>query len=85
MGGPYYEKALELWLAPGNSEMDVVQNKVTLEKVESTTLRDGFDVSNVGYNPEIYVGDEITKGGLRVTRDEQGRPMKPVFEVNESA
>jgi hypothetical protein len=85
MGGPYYEKALELWLAPGNSEMDVVQNKVTLEKVESTTLRDGFDVSNVGYNPEIYVGDEVTKGGLRVTRDEQGRPMKPVFEINESA
>jgi hypothetical protein len=27
MGGPYYEKALELWLAPGNSEMDVVQTK----------------------------------------------------------
>ena len=31
MGGPY-EKALEVWLAPGNSEMDVVQNKISLGK-----------------------------------------------------
>lgn len=87
LGGPY-EKALELWLAPGDSEMDTVQNKVTLEKVEGSTsksLRDGFSVADVGFNPEIYVGDEVTKGGLRVTRDSEGRPTKPVFEINESS
>ena len=44
-----------------------------------------FRVADVGFNPEIYVGDEVTKGGLRVTRDAQGRPTKPVFEINESA
>lgn len=85
MGGPF-EKGLELWLAPGNSEMDVVQNKVSLVKVEGSlaTLADGFHVGDVGYNPEIYVGDEIQKGGLRVVRDENGHPIKPVFEVNEA-
>lgn len=86
MAGPY-EKSLELWLAPGDSEMDVVQNKITLEKVVGSTssLPDGFRVADVGYNPEIYVGDEVTKGGLRVTRDTEGRPTKPVFDINESA
>lgn len=85
MGGPF-EKGLELWLAPGNSEMDVVQNKVSLVKVEGSlsSLADGFHVGDVGYNPEIYVGDEVQKGGLRVVRDEQGHPIKPVFEVNEA-
>ena len=85
MGGPF-EKGLELWLAPGNSEMDVVQNKVSLVKVEGSlsTLSDGFHVGDVGYNPEIYIGDEVQKGGLRVVRDEQGRSIKPVFDVNEA-
>ena len=86
MGGPY-EKALEIWLAPGDSELDTVQNKVTLEKVEGSTsnLSEGFSVADVGFNPEIYVGDEVQKGGLRVTRDSEGRPTNPVFEINESA
>ena len=103
MGGKYAPH-LELWLAPADSEMDVVTNKVSLEKVvgnnntgsaaaTTTTTTDlpvvvssqDFNIRNVvGYNPEIYVGDEVTKGGLRVERDEEGRPIKPVFEVNES-
>jgi hypothetical protein len=80
-----YAKELQVWLAPGNSEMDVVQNKITLEQVTGNAqeLVD-FDLSLVGFNPEIYVGDEKTKGGLRVELDETGRPIKPVFDVNES-
>lgn len=82
MGGPY-SKNLELWYAPGDSEMDVVRNVVNLVKVvgSSRDLQDGFDVVDVGYNPEIYVGDEKEKGGLRVVRDAEGRPVKPVFEI----
>ena len=87
--GGKYSKDLELWLAPGDSEMDAVQNKIHLQKVEGSAndLPEGFVVRDtVGYNPEIYVGDEVTKGGLRVHRDpETGAPIKPVFEVNESA
>jgi len=80
---------LELWLAPGDTEMDAVQNKphTTLIKVEGTTsdLLEDFSVKDVGYNPEIYVGDEIEKGGLRIRRDHlTGKPIKPVFEVNQS-
>lgn len=83
MGGPY-SKNLELWSAPGDSEMDVVQNKVTLVAVDGSSrdLREGFNVNDVGYNPEIYVGEEKEKGGLRVVRDGEGRPVKPVFEIS---
>lgn len=83
LAGPTYAPFLELWLAPGNSEMDVVQNKVDLVRVtgSASDLPRNWDLSSVGYNPEIYVGDERVKGGLRVERDEQGRPTKPAFEV----
>ena len=83
LDGPY-AKDLELWLAPPDSEMDVVQNKVSLTKVAGSTkdISDSFSVADVGYNPEIYVGDEVKEGGLRVTRDDEGHPVKPVFEIN---
>ena len=82
MGGPY-SKNLELWSAPGDSEMDVVQNKINLVPITGSTkdLRDGFNVNDVGLNPEIYVGDEKEKGGLRVVRDEEGRPVKAAFDI----
>jgi hypothetical protein len=81
--------ALELWIAPGDSEMDVVQNKVGLTQVIGSAtpefLHENFSVTTmVGFNPEIYVGDERIQGGLRVERDEEGQPIKPVFEVNQS-
>jgi hypothetical protein len=87
LGLPKYVDTLELWLAPGDSEMDCVQNKVSLTKVTGSLadLLDGFSVDQVGYNPEIYVGDEREQGGLRITRDANGDPIKPVFEVNQSA
>lgn len=83
MGGPY-SKNLELWTAPGDSEMDVAQNKVTLVHItgSSRDLREAFNVKDVGYNPEIYVGEEQEKGGLRVVRDGEGRPVKPAFDIN---
>lgn len=80
--GPY-QNALELWVAPGDSEMDVVQNKISLEKVTGSTqdLSEGFSVQDVGFNPEIYVGEEVAEGGLRVKRDADGHPIKAVFEI----
>jgi hypothetical protein len=85
--GGKYALSLELWLAPADSEMDVVQNKISLQHIKgsSADLSDDFSVLAVGFNPEIYVGDELNKGGLRVNLDEEGRPTKPVFEVNNSA
>ena len=87
MGGKY-ASALELWLAPADSEMDVATNKVTLRPVRGSLSDISVENSNIlsadsiGYNPEIYVGDERVKGGLRVERDENGVPTKPPFEPN---
>ncbi|CAJ1931125.1 unnamed protein product [Cylindrotheca closterium] len=83
--GGKYASSLELWLAPGDSEMDAVQNKVSITKVDGSVadLSEDFSVNDVGYNPEIYVGDEVEKGGLRIKRDDDGNPIKPVFEVNQ--
>jgi hypothetical protein len=73
-----YASTLELWLAPGDSEMDVATNKVTLRPVRGslTSLTSDSKIKltadDIGYNPEIYVGDERIKGGLRVERDEFG-------------
>jgi len=84
LGGPTYSQNLEIWIAPGNSEMDAVQNKVSLTKVVGSMkdLSDGFSVGDVGFNPEIYIGDEKLEGGLRVRRDLDGQPIKPEFEIN---
>ncbi|CAB9506380.1 expressed unknown protein [Seminavis robusta] len=86
--GGKFETGQEIWLAPGDSEMEVVQNKIGLDKVSGSAadLPHDFVVKEtVGFNPEIYVGDEVQKGGLRVQRDPiTGAPLKPVFEVNES-
>jgi len=38
-------------------------------------------VNDVGFNPEIYIGDEKNDGGLRVKRDENGDPLKAVCEI----
>jgi hypothetical protein len=86
--GGKFAAGLDIWLAPGDSEMEVVQNKIRLTKVEGSAsdLPPGFLVKEtVGFNPEIYIGDEIQKGGLRVQRDPNtGEPIKPVFDVNQS-
>ena len=31
---------------------------------------------------QIYVGEEKEKGGFRVVRDSEGRPVKPVFDIS---
>jgi hypothetical protein len=85
LGGKYAD-SLELWLAPGDSEMDTVQNKISLNPVvgSAADLAEDFRVADVGFNPEIYLQDEVKEGGLRIKRDIQGHPVKPVFEVNQS-
>lgn len=82
-GGPY-SKNLEIWIAPGDSEMDTVQNKMSLVKVTGSQkdLSATFSVNDVGFNPEIYLSDEQKDGGLRVRRDEFGEPLNGVFEIS---
>lgn len=78
-----YQAALELWMAPADSEMDTVQGKNELTPVQKACSDERVKLDLVGYNPEIYIGDEKAKGGLRVERNEDGTPRK-TFEVNQS-
>lgn len=61
MGLPQYAPHLELWMAPGDSEMDVARNHVTLVKIEGSSkdLREGFNVNDVGYNPEVRERESV--------------------------
>lgn len=74
---PLFE--LEIWHAIGDSEMNVAQNKVSLQKVDVNVADSTFVVNDkVGFQPEIYVDGEP---GFRCRRDNQGRPLAPSFEV----
>ena len=83
--GGIYSTTLELWYVPeaGDKEMDVVQNKVPLRQVvgNANSIHPNFTTNLCGYNPEIYLGDEQTKGGLRVKRTPTGDPIDPEFDV----
>jgi len=93
LSGPLAATAeLQLWCAPGNSEMDVATHKVDLTRiiiVESSSGEgegEGEEASldapekNVGFEPEIYQGGEA---GFRCVRDNDGRcvkaPINPQF------
>ena len=72
---------LQVWTAKGNSEMDVVQNIGTLERI-SFTATDGAPLGlvsdDIGFEPEIYMNGEM---GFRVRRDNDGAPVEEAFEV----
>ena len=70
-------------MAPGDLDMNVVQNKVGLARVAGSgrDLREGFHVKDAGFGPENYVGDE-KNGGLWVVRDGEGWSVKPTFDIN---
>lgn len=58
-------------MAPGDSEMAVVKNKVDLARVagSSCNLREGLHLKDAGCGPEIYMGDEKKDGELWVIWD----------------
>lgn len=72
-------KRLQLWYAPGNSEMDVAQNKLPLTRYSKDSVKITVSYSEVGYEPEVYIDEEP---GFRVYRDNDGKCLKPAFEVD---
>lgn len=82
---------LQIWYAPGNSEMSVAQNKISLKLYAPVAIGSGntesqpSDVSKVGavesfigFQPEVYQDGEE---GFRVLRDSNGQPLGKPFEV----
>ena len=78
---------LEIWYAPGNSEMTVAQNKISLKKY-SNEIKDDEDCTStyfefdIGFEPEIYQNNEL---GFRCKRDSNGDPVAAEFEVQTKA
>lgn len=80
LAGPAAARAtLQLWYAPGDTEMQVAQNKVKLE-LFSRTIEENADStpSEVGFQAEIYSDGEM---GFRCKRDDEGNPIRAAFEV----
>lgn len=72
--------SLQLWTAPGDSEMDVAYCKQELQFEQMTRDVDGADeVRNVevGWAGELYENDEE---GFRTTRTDDGRADKPELQ-----
>lgn len=78
---------IQLWYAPGNTEMNVAQNKQNLiqyinnnnqQSQNDTNINTSID-NYVGFQPEIYQSGEE---GFRVKRDKDGKPLSSAFEVN---
>ena len=70
---------LKIYLALGDTELDVVRNVQPLLPISVSSEEVEFEV---GFNPEIYTGDEVAKGGLRVKRSWNGEFIKEAFDVN---
>lgn len=74
-------EALEIWIAPGDSEMEVAYNKPDLlfSKMEKDVLG-SQSISNimVGFQGEMY---EAGEKGFRTWRKDDGSPAKPPVET----
>ena len=75
---------LELWLAPGDSEMDVAYNRpnvqfVQMKRPEDVEGVDDVKVACVGFQGEMY---EVGEEGFRTWRNDDGSPAKP--EITET-
>lgn len=79
------KEELEIWAAPGNSEIDVAyyRPEIMFTKIDRPTtdaykeLMEGVRTVEVGYEGEVYMEDEA---GFRTTRDDEGRPDMPERE-----
>ena len=71
---------LELWTAPGDSEMDVAYNRPTVQFVKMKRPEEGVEGLDaikpgfVGFQGEIYEGGE---DGFRTWRNDDGMPSQP--------
>jgi len=67
---------LQIWAAPGDSEMDVAYNRPFVKFVKMSPPEGVVDVpiAEVGFSGEVYVGGEE---GFRTARTEEGLPAKP--------
>ena len=75
--------SLEIWVAPGNTELDVAYNRPNIKftrvqrpsaQEEVETLRKSIKNAEVGFQGDVYERDEE---GFRTERTDDGLPAKP--------
>lgn len=76
-----YRGTLEIWTAPGDSELDVAYNRpnIVFEKMSRETSTNIKNIM-VGFSGEVYQEGEE---GFRTCRTKDGRPAKP--EINDGS
>uniref|UniRef100_A0A6V2CKV0 Uncharacterized protein n=1 Tax=Ditylum brightwellii TaxID=49249 RepID=A0A6V2CKV0_9STRA len=74
-------KKMELWIAPGDSELEVAYNRPTLQMTKmDRSLADDMTIIRkiknvmIGFEGEVYEGGEM---GFRAERTEDGFPANP--------
>jgi hypothetical protein len=78
-----HRHSIEIWTAPGDSEMDVVYNRpdVLFQKMSPNVVDEDVTKINkmlVGFQGEMYdQGEE----GFRTLRTDDGRPLMPEIQV----
>jgi len=76
--------SIELWLAPGDSELDVAYNRPSCQFVGPMSRQvEGSDVVKntfVGFQGEVYLDGEE---GFRCFRKDDGSPLKPEMKTPE--
>ena len=76
---------IELWLAPGNSELAAAQNEISLTRyVEPSVEVELPSAGACGFEPETappaHMGESV--GPLVVRRDAEGKPLAEEFKAN---
>lgn len=73
--------SLQLWVAPGDSELDVAYCKPEVQFIQMFDVDDATAVRNVevGFAGELYESDEE---GFRTTRTADGKAVKPEIEAS---
>lgn len=74
--------SLEIWTAPGDSELDVAYNRpnvqfVKMKRVDQVEGAENIRNIEIGFQGEIY---ESGEEGFRTLRTEDGLPLKPEIE-----
>jgi hypothetical protein len=76
---------LEIWSAPGDSEMDVAYNRphvkfTKMKKAQDVPNADAVRNKEVGFQGELYINGEE---GFRTTRTDDGFFVKPMIQSEE--
>ena len=75
------DEAMELWLAPGNTEMRVAQNEISLKQWAMPPADVELPAAGAcGFEPETAPPPHMGTGAFSVRRDASGAPLAKPFQ-----